>query len=353
MSLQWMDDFSFYGTGSTGVARMLNGLYAENGCSLVVDPDPTGTGATVLRMINPSNGESLVRRVLSGGQTTVGVAARYWLSTLPATTSSRPRFVSFRNASNQVLCYLTLDPSGYLEAYNGSGTLVARSDSPVVIANSWRHMETKCTFSTTVGAIAVRIEGVSVLNVTGINTMGATTGTCENVCLAYLGTNQNSPYMHVKDFIIWDSSGTSNNDWIGTCKVYKIIPDGDVSLNWTPSTGTTGWNLINEATPDDDTSYISAAWPAPSPAQFTMTNLPDDVSVVKGVMAIHRSKKTDGGDGSAQITLVEGINSANGADKAITTAYTYWTDIFNVAPDGGNWNKAKVDNLNLKINRTA
>lgn len=352
--LQWMDDFSCYGLGSAGRDRMLDGNYAEAGtntpASIVADPDPYGSGAPVLQVgTNNVEASTVVRKVLTADQATVGVAARYWFSRLPSNTGERPRLVSFRDVSNNILCYVTIDPSGYLEAYNSADTLLARSSGQAVLANGWAHYETRCTFSAAAGTIEVRYEGGQVLYATGVAT--STSGAlCHNVGLSSLGQFTSSPY--IKDLIIWDASGAVNNDFFGPCEVYKIVPDGDVSLGWTPSSGATGWDLINEDTPDEDAEYISAGVPLPALSRFTMTDLPIDVTVVKGVMSMHRSRKTDSGDGSVQITAHEGGSSDAGSDRSLTTAYSYWSDMFDLAPDGGNWSKAKVDALEMAINRT-
>jgi hypothetical protein len=348
-----MDDFTIYGNG--GQAKMLNGLYADNGgCGIVSDPDPTGT--TTVCQIFPNNGSDvMIRRVLPTAINTIGIAARYYLSELPTDTSRRPVFAMFRDVNNVTLTYVTVDPSGYIHVYNynnGSPLLIATSSAPILITNAWRHMETKIVFSATAGSVQIKLEGVTVINVTGIITSwNGNLG--QNVGPGYIRSiGSIGPNFYVKDMIIWDNSAGVVTDFIGTCRVVKIIPDSDVSLNWTPSSGTTGYNKINESGPDDDTGYITAGSPAPAPAEFTLSDLPVTTTAVRGVMAIHRSRKTDGGDGNIQLSLVSGANTGNGTDRPITTAYTYWTDMYEQDPGGTNWSKALVNALHLKLNRT-
>lgn len=357
--LQWMDDFTSYGTDSSRVSRLVNGAYADNNaCDLIADPDSSAGGQYVLSV--GSNSSSVLRKVLSSPQTTVGVAARYWLSVLPSATSMRPWFAQLSDSGNIVHCFVTVNPSGYLEAYRrdtAGDTLLGQSSSPVIIANGWRHIETKFVLSDTSGSIQVKIEGTTVLNLTSIDTLTNSTGaatTASNVCIRNMRTGGTvGPSMYVKDFIIWDDSGSVNNTWMGACQVYKIVPDGDDSLGWSPSTGTTGWDLVNETTPTDDTGYISAASSATSPSTFTMTDLPANVTVVKGVMTIHRSRKVDGGDGQLQASVISSASSGDGEDRTITTAYTYWHDVHDLDPNGNiNWTKAAVDALKMKLNRT-
>lgn len=356
MSTQWMDDFSSYGTGSTSAANMLNGLYAECNFVCATDPDPHGSGLPVLQCgVSSFYDGKVQRKTLTSNQTTVGIATRWWLNSLPSATNQWPKFAEFRSQENNNHIYISCDPSGYLYAArvdNGGDVTVATSSSPVVIANAWYHYEVKVVFDATNGSIEVRQEGVRKLYVTGIRTtsnVSGTTASCGNVVIANSGGSGAGPLFYIKDYIVWDGTGAQDNDFFGSCQVYKLLPSGDVSLGWTPSTGTTGYNLINETTPDDDTTYISAASALSS--TFNLTDTPVDTTSVKSVMVVHRSRKLDGGDGNVKVSLV-GSGTENGTDRPITTAYTYWFDVFDLAPDGLGWTKVKADAVEVTIART-
>lgn len=355
--LQWMDNFQLYGTDANRVARMLNGLWAQaNNMDLVADPDPTAGGTFVVQFF--TNGGPVIRRVLSAPQTTVGVAARYWLSALPSAVAGEPILASFRDTNNVIHGYLIVNPTGYLEYYRNDTAgpvLLKQSDNPVVISNAWRHTETKLVLDVAAGSVNVRLEGVNVLTVAGVRTTSNIVGaiaTCSNVAIQN-AIGVSAPFLYVKDLIVWDGSGAFNNDFLGSCTVYRVDPNADVSLNWTPSAGATGFNLINELTPDDDGSYISAPTPAPAPYVCSLSDLPVSVTSVKAVMPIHRSRKTDGGDGQIQTGLISGGVTGLGANRTITTAYTYWFDVIERDPNGGGaWTRVSVNAMNMQLNRT-
>lgn len=356
--LQWMDDFTSYGTDANRLARLTNGSYAEQAwCDLVADPDPSAGGQFCLSV--GSNTNSIIRRVLTAAQGTVGTAARYWLTNIPSDTNQRPHFASFRDINNNIHVWVTVNPTGYVEAYrhdNAGDVLIAQSASPVIVANAWRHIECKLVLSAAAGSIEVHLEGAQVLNVAGIRTTTDVVGvaaTCSTIAIQNTRGAAAGPQMYVKDLIMWDGSGAVNNSFMGSCQVYKIIPNGDVSLGWTPSAGVTGYDKINLTTPLDDGSYISAPFPLPPASTFSMSDLPANVTAVKGVMILQRSRKTDGGDGQVQASLLSGASVGAGANRTITTAYTYWTDMFDLDPQGAiNWSPARVNALNLKLDRT-
>lgn len=357
MAIQWMDDFTGYGTDSSRLTRILNGAWAETAWfDLTADPDGVSTGYVANVQSNTS---SMLRRTLNSAQTTVGIAQRVWLTNLPPDVTTVPYLGHFSDLNNNLHVYFYVNPSGYIVAMrndNAGAVQLGITSGPVVIANGWRHYEIKVVLSnTTTGSVEVRIEGVTVLSVTGIRTASDKAGYTASISNVYWRNARQisvGPSMYLKDVIVWDGTGTRNNDFMGSCQVYKIIPQSDVSLGWTPNTGTTGYNLINETSPDDDTGYINAPYPVPSPSTFNMTDLPVNVTSVRGVQVIHRSKKTDGGDGNVQTRVITTGGNSDGSDRTISTAYTYWSDVFDAAPGATNWNKTLVDGMTLRINRT-
>lgn len=349
-----MDNFSIYGLTE---ANLTNGVYAQaDGCTLVVDPDGEAVDSIVIRQTTTTNGRSVLRRVLSGARTIVGVAVRLWMNELPENTTASSE-IAVSDLNNLEHCWVTVNPSGYLVAFRedqAGRVQLGISDGPVAVANAWQHYEVKFNLHASAGYIKVKVNGALLMDLTGIRTVSdkaAAIASAHNVRLSHRN-NTTDLQTHWKDLIIWDDQGAKNNDFMGQCQVYKIVPEADVSLGWTPNTGALGWTLVDEDDPDDDTQYISADSTLPPLSQFVMTDLPVDVTAVKSVMSIHRSRKTDNGDGKVQTGLVYSGNTALGVDRDITTAYTFWTDVHDDSPDGGNWSKSKVDALEMIIDRT-
>ena len=158
--------------------------------------------------------------------------------------------------------------------------------------------------------------------------------------------------IYFKDFFIWDSTGARNNNFAGSVNVVNLTPNSDVALTWTLSGGATGFSLVNESPPVDST-FISAAFPAPAADKMGQTNLPADVTSVKTLMTLVRARKTDGGDGQLQVGLISGASTALGANRPITTAPTYYADIQETDPATGvAWLPTAVDASNIQFNRT-
>jgi hypothetical protein len=360
MAIEWMDNFSMYGTNTL---FMRNGAYAEVAGisdgnpsnvrpSIVNDPEPTASGR-VLRM--GIGGGNWVRKALSGSFSTVGNGFRLWMENLPVSTGRGPA-IRFANNINQTIMTVHVRTDGGIRVFRGAvnTTLIGETAGPVLVANAWQHIEIKATPDSVAGSVEIRVDGVTVLNLTGVDNQGAAGSIAQVEWLEHFsGATGNFAQMYIKDLVVWNNTGTYNNDFLGSVFVVNLVPDGDVVLNWAPSTGSTGWNLLDNSPPLDATQYISADNTPPDAYVCTLTNLPPDITSVRGVMTVQRSRKIDGGDGNLQVSVISGSDEQAGADRPVTTAFTYWFDIFEEDPaTSAPWTPTAVDAMNLKIDRT-
>jgi hypothetical protein len=353
--LQWADTFNRYGTNK---ALLLNGLYAENieggyaASALIADPD-TGSAAVVFKCGSnwPFTTTQGLRFVLSSNQPTVGMAGKLWMSAVPAQDQSTPCW-EWRDVTNTMVVRMRPNTVGGIAVYNAAGTKIGETSVPVLVANAWNHIEAKVFRSATVGTVEIRVNGAAaVLSLTGLN-LGAS-DIAQVVYGSWQTVNTGLIMLtYYKDIVIWDGTGTYNKDFMGTCSVLDIDTDSDVVLGWTPNPAGTGFSILDNNPPTDDAAYIGAAAAALTNT-FGLSNLPADVTTVRGGVIVNRSRKIDGGDGNVQAGLISGASTGLGADRPITVAYTYYKDVFEVDPATGvpfipaNFNLAR-----LKLTRT-
>jgi len=244
---------------------------------------------------------------------------------------------------------LTIDPIGRIAVHTGygGGAVIGITSGPVVTANTYQHIEFKALVGTA-GSFEVRVNGTPVLSGTGNTGTGAYYQFgVDNA----LGSSQTLLY-YIKDIVVWDDTGTYNTNFLGSVNVIDLLPDSDVAFPWTPSTGTTGFNLINDI-PPNDASYIQAAFPLPAASVFGIQNLPADVTSVKAMISCVRVEKIDGGDGNLQASMKSGASTALGSDRPVTVAFTYYQDIFEVDPaTSAPWTPTAANAAYLHLNRT-
>lgn len=362
MSIVWADFPSGqYGIYGTDTANMLDGVWAqvEEGASggtvnLIDDPDPNiGSAGQVLSVYGGTGQPSYTRIVNpAGANATAGIGVRLWQTQLPSGNGNNGNAtIWFQTAANASVCYIKVFTNGSIGAYNSSGTLLGTS-SICLTANSYKHIEIKVLRHASAGTIEVRVDGVVKLALTGL-ALGAT-----DIGQYWIGSwvrtsLESTPSNRYKDFVLWDGVGSVGNDFQGSVAVRDLYTDADIDLNWTPSTGSTGWDLLDKTTPADST-YISAADPPPDPAKFSLTDLPPEVTTIKALLPIMRAQKTDGGDCNVQVGLTpNNVDWTAGTDVPLTTSFTYTWDVSEVSPDTGvAWTPTEVNDAYIRFDRT-
>jgi len=358
MAILHADNFSIYGTDTS---FMTDGVYSEisglDGTTVFLSPDPDGVSSGYT--LHTKGGSFGARLALPSSVTTLGLAGRLYMPALPFVDGFvlggyGPGY-AFRDALNNVIMYLYVTTTGAIQVKLANGTLLGGTTGPVVAAGSWYHVEAKVSISATVGTVEVRVEGDTVISETSLNT-----GTSPIAQVSVGAKDYGSSVVmecYWKDFVVWDTSGTLNTDFLGSVFVTTLSPTGDTSLNWTPSTGTTGYQILDNI-PPVDSQYISAAdSPIPAAYQGSLSNLPSTVTSVKALLTYVRAGKSDGGDGSLQVSLVSDPSgtpaTVDGADRPITTSQSYWKDVFEADPKTSTyWLPSAANDADIKINRT-
>lgn len=345
----WCDGFDHYGNSSVARDNMLDGVYAQLGNQVNVSTSIVRTGTYSLRTLDGEN-NLITRRVFGGTKTRVGVGFGFYLSALPSVSNALFPF-SFRDSDNNIQVKIGINTDGTITAYRDT-TAIGTSDSPAVTAAAWQHMECWVTCDNSAGTVEVRVNGVTVLDLSSLDTQGQST----SAMTQWAFYNSVNPVCQswIDDLFAADDSGSYNNDFIGDRRVLTQMPVADTAqADWPLSTGSDGYALIDDVSPDDDSSYIYAETSGLD-SEFALDDLPEEVSAIAFTNLVHRSRKDEAGDCNVQTGMVSGGEVASGTDRAITSEYTYWGDVIELDPDTGapfsrsGWNAAT-----LRISRTA
>lgn len=357
MTIQYMENFQSYGPEtyiSTGnVDALLQGLpWAQAYGGLVTDPDVNASGYVWQLGIGSVYGDN--RIALPSVTDKVGVAFRRYIANLPTSDSHRCVLASFRDAANLELYGFVIETNGAISLYKeqalGGYSFASKLDTttnPVMAPQSWFHYEIFLDLNA--GEYEVRIEGVPVMSGTGLTLL-------ENIYSVNFGVRTgtgNTPTdSYMKDFVLWDGSGTDNNDFVGPVSVFTLRPNGDVSSGWTRSAEDFDYKVLDDITPDD-TNYISADDTPPAASIVELTNLSDEIVGIRGLQMMVRARKSDGGDAVLQLSMLSDGSEDLGATHSITTAYKYWFDVSELDPGtGAAWDPIAVNEATFKINRT-
>ena len=140
--------------------------------------------------------------------------------------------------------------------------VLSRTDVQIGVAdgigNTFPIVKTKVVFNDTTGSIVVKVDGVTVLSVSGIDTVATGNVECTQVVFGTSNTNQAVTW-YMDDLHVFDGLGSVNNDFIGDKRVLLQLPDADTAVtDWVRNGGATDYERINELSQDGDTTYIEA-----------------------------------------------------------------------------------------------
>lgn len=376
MSLMFADGFEHYGDDES---NMLDGVYADNRCTLTTALAATGSRCILLDQTSENvNNPRNTRKVLPYATNKLGVGQRIYFPNLPSTNSRAGILALVTNTSaNYAHLLFTLGVNGEIEIWRGpvlsggsamiDGTHLGSTD-PIIVASAWNHVEIQAYIHDTEGWVRIAVNGIHKYELTGVDTKYNATDVGSIAFTRPYITANSTHNWYVDDLYIYDFVGDSAvyTDWVpttdgsgkatnymGEWQCMYLQPTADTAEDdWVPSTGTDAFAMVDEETPNDaDYIYSSLAGDL---TEFEMEDLPVDITVVRGLMLIGRMSKSD--SGPAMITY--GVNSSavveDAPERPITVEPTYWWDFINEDPNtSARWTRAGLNAALLRLARTA
>jgi hypothetical protein len=242
-------------------------------------------------------------------------------------------------------------------AYNGNGTFtLSRAGSiPATTANLsitsdvWYHFELDYYIHDTNGRWELRFNETAVIGpTTGLDTRNAgTSGVCDN--FVFTGPSSTTRFTYIDDLVYGVGAGNADGTWYGDCRIITQLPTGDGnSSQWTKSTGSTNFGVVDESTPNDDTDYVSDSTSGHRDL-YTFPSL-GVTGTVKAVAVHAWSRKTDAGSISLALTVRQGSTNYDHA-TTVAQAVNFIPDgnkdsgvgIWETNPAGGSWNVTDVN----------
>lgn len=198
----------------------------------------------------------------------------------------------------------------------GGTTNIGSTSSLGITNSSWHYLEALVTINASTGVASLRIDGVSALNQTGLNTNNSGTNQINKISAGMVGDangygNPHS-YFFMDDLYILDTAGSVNNSYLGDVKVQGVMPSGNGStLNWTQN---------------------EAAWAA-STEMHLGQQVKDSNGNIQVVTAVTSDAKT-GGSAPAWSVVGGGTTTDNHVTWTMLGASAQWRDVTQNPPEG-------------------
>ncbi len=245
--------------------------------------------------------------------------------------------------STSFQCSLMVDSVGHLYFTNGNnGTQLGSTGTTILALSTWYHIETKITINNTTGSFTVKLNGVTEISATSVNTRTTSNNTCNRFLLP--GTRN-----YYDDFFILDTTGSANNDFIGDNKVETLLPNAAGNYSqWTPSSGA-NYTTVNETAVNDDTNYNSTAT-ANNIDTYNFGNLVNVATGIRGICINEHVRKDNAG--TKTIAPVIRISSTDYVGNTVSAIDSYYIalQIYEQNPNTtASWTNTDINNAEFGI----
>jgi hypothetical protein len=229
--------------------------------------------------------------------------------------------------------------------FQRGSTTLATASTPL-LELTWYYIEIKLKVHPSAGFFDVRVNGVSIMSGTGVNTRNTANNRIGIVNWSAYG---GSKIHYFDDMYLCDGSP---GDFLGDTRVEYLVPTGaGVRTQFAPSTGSNYQTVDEMVVGGTDTDYNSSSSPGAMDL-FTMANLSGN-GLVHGVKTTVRGWKDDAGHRKVKPMFYKSMGTGDtarfygGTALAVSDTINYLQDqIIDTSPDTGTaWTVDEVNAL--------
>ena len=203
--------------------------------------------------------------------------------------------------------------------------------SATVAADATHYLEYDITFHNTAGIFKIWLDGVLVLNLTGINTRSSANNSA-NIFQLIASSSSN---ITIDDLYLFDTSGSFNNAVLLTNPVVETqFPEADDSVDFTMQAGFIGWSesLANvSSSPGANTLFLRKISPTENMTLDSVSAMPAATSSTAKYKAVLYDDTAgapdnliDTGAEVVGVTVNTTFTSAFASGNALTAGTDYW-----------------------------
>jgi hypothetical protein len=295
-----------------------------------------GRFSSSIGKIGGNRGRSLRKRIGSNITTVYTGFAVY----LDDVYSTRSTLIIFQNSSIASQFYVAVEPTGAIAVIRGS-TVLSTSASDIIKADIWQYIAVKAVINDSVGACEVWLNGSKVIDISGVDTKDTSIIGCDYVTLQ-------SPvgFSYFDDWYIADDSGTTNNTLITEARVVPLVPTADTAQkDFTASTGSDNYAMVDEDGMDSDTTYVTATSNG-SKDIYDVSDLPVNPVTVYGVSCTSFARKLTTYPSVFNYGIVSNGVESFSTGNVLSSDYIGNCIVYNTNPDGNiAWNTTSINSL--------
>jgi len=220
--------------------------------------------------------------------------------------------------------------------YRG-GTLIGTASAGIAL-NTFRHIEVLLFSDGSAGTVTIKVEGTEVYAGTSLNTGGD-----DITGIQYSSDGKSSTYRRYDDIYYAD-------ELQGQLTMTRCSPVSDDSCDFTPSTGSDNYAMVDDTGQDGDSTYNQSST-LNNKDIFNYEDLDNENIEIKAISIVTVAKKIDAGDRSITHKAVQDSTEYDQTEFELTDSYKTgvgvepYIDVLPTCPDGSSWTPTKFQSI--------
>jgi len=272
-----------------------------------------------------------------GNQTEVYAAVWFYPGDFYGNGSTLARPIVILDSSSTEIASIRFNDTSKIFDLYVAGTLQS-SGTYSVTSNTWYHLQLRVLVNATTGVAQTKVNGIDDASYSG--STGSTSA-------RYLYCYNNSSF---REFIL-DDITVGTGGWPGDRRFDAIVPNSDTTMDWTVSTGGSGYTVIDEK-PPNTTDYIYTT----TSGHVAQVGLAAWTSTNKTPKCVHvwaYAAETAASGSMIRVGLESG-GTEEVTPYQLNTSYQYFNHVSNENPDTAlPWIPSDIDALDAKVIRSS
>lgn len=345
MALNLLEGFDHYNSGGLASVKGWNTDVNNNLTQWAQSGRITGQA---VKLTGGAGSAQHVRKLLTAGATEVYSGFALNPQTLTGGTGSSIVYQLLTTAG-AIVAQVGINAAGTVSVLNSASSGIA-TGTAVISAGSWCYIELHALAAGASGSISTWVNGVADIAPTTTN-IGST-------AMGGVGLNSRNNTMPVTfdDIYLLDTTGSApDNTNLGDTHVETVLGTADgTNIQWTPSSGTTHFNLVNENPPDGDLTYVSSS-AVGQIDEYVFSPL----SVLTGTVFAIQTNMYARKDNASTRQIKANVRSGGtdyqpGALQTLSTSYVFYSDIIPTNPGTSSpWTVSGVNNAQFGVELNA
>lgn len=218
--------------------------------------------------------------------------------------------------------------------------VLIESGTRATAVSTWQHVQLR-VFVDGSGYIQTKVDGVDDIDYSG-DTQPAASAVISYLRFLTTGSVNIAYDLYVDDIAFGE------DDWPGDIRFDALMPNGDDSVEWTPSTGLDNYALVDER-PPSTVDYVSTSSPGLTD-KYALGDWSGTAKTPQFVMAWAYAKKDTAGDIQLQLLVDSNGDEDVSAALDLSTSDAYYSHLVAQDPDVLDvWTDSAIDALKIGI----